>query len=135
MTIGFCIGVFDCFHYGHLRLIERASEKCNFLIVAVVKDAAVKAQKGPTRPVIPFEQRIAIVDGLKATGRTIPSEGFDPYQAILECIKIYGKIDYYFRGADQQHIPIEKVERQGIKIIQLDRTPDVSTTKIIERLK
>jgi glycerol-3-phosphate cytidylyltransferase len=135
VTIGFCIGVFDCFHVGHLRLIERASEQCGHLIVAVVQDAAVRAQKGENRPIIPFEQRIAIVEGLKATGKAIPSMGFDPYQAVKDSMNIYGKIDYYFKGADQQHVPTDKIEKLGIKIIMLDRTPDVSTTKIVSKLK
>lgn len=134
--IGFCIGVFDCFHYGHLRLIQRASEGCCHLIVAVVKDAAVKAQKGENRPIIPFEQRIEIVRGLSATGEAIASESFDPYQAVIDSIQLHGKVDKFFKGADQAHIPTDKIEKElGIEIIHLDRTPDVSTTKIIERMK
>lgn len=131
MTIGFCIGVFDCFHYGHLRLIQRAAEQCDHLVVAVVKDAAVKAQKGENRPIIPFEQRIAIIRGLRAVDAAVPSEGFDPHDAV----KALGHIDKYFRGADQQHVPIEEIKKMGIEIVQLDRTPDVSTTKILEKLK
>lgn len=134
--IGFCIGVFDTFHYGHLRLIERASDRCCHLIVAVVKDDAVKIQKGENRPIIPFEQRLAIIRGLKATGEVIPSEGFDPYQAVIDSIKLHDKVDIFFKGADQQHIPTERIEKEfGVEIVMLDRTPDVSTTKIIERMK
>lgn len=131
MIIGFCIGVFDTFHYGHLRLIQRAAEQCDHLVVAVVLDEAVKAQKGENRPIIPFEQRIAIIRGLKVVDEAVPSESFDPYLAVIR----NGKIDKYFRGADQQHVPIEEIKKLGIEIVQLDRTPDVSTTKIIERLK
>lgn len=133
--IGFCIGVFDCFHYGHLRLIERASSQVDHLIVAVVKDEAVRIQKGETRPIIPFEQRIAIVSALKYTGEAIASEGFDPYQAVVDSVKLHDKVDKYFRGADQAHVPIQKIKDLGIEIVELDRTPDVSTTKIVERMK
>lgn len=131
MKIGFCIGVFDMFHYGHLKLIERAAEQCGHLVVAVVKDEAVRAQKGEGRPVIPFDQRIAIIKGLKAVDDVVPSESFDPYQAVLD----YGIVNIYFKGADQQHVPTDRIEELGIKIVMLDRTPDVSTTKIIERMK
>lgn len=128
--------MFDTFHYGHLRLIQRASDGCCHLVVAVVKDEAVKKQKGENRPIIPFEQRIAIVRGLSATGEAIASEGFDPYQAVLDTTKLHGKVDKFFKGADQAHIPTDKIEKElGIEIVHLDRTPDVSTTKIIERMK
>jgi cytidyltransferase-like protein len=56
----FCIGVFDLFHFGHLRLIERAAA-LGELHVAVVADAAIRVTKGDDRPIIPQEQRLAIV--------------------------------------------------------------------------
>lgn len=133
--IGFCIGVWDTCHYGHLRLLERAKDQCCHLVVAVVEDAAVKAQKGTDRPINKFEHRLAIVNGLKAVDEVLPSTGFDPYEAVLETIKIHGRIDKYFRGSDQTHIPIDKIKPLVGEVITIERTPDISTTQIVEKMK
>lgn len=57
-------GCFDLFHVGHLRLLKRASEYGD-LIVLVNSDASVKRLKGPLRPIIPQEQRIEILQSIK----------------------------------------------------------------------
>lgn len=57
-------GCFDLFHVGHLSLLQRASE-LGELIVLVNSDESVKRLKGPTRPIIPQDQRVAIIKAIR----------------------------------------------------------------------
>ena len=55
--IGYAAGVFDLFHVGHLRLLKRAREMCDYLIVAVSSDELVEELKGK-RPTISLDHQL-----------------------------------------------------------------------------
>ena len=63
-TIGLCNGAFDLFHVGHLRYLEGAAQLADILIVAVNSDISVQASKGPSRPIVPQQERMGYI-GLK----------------------------------------------------------------------
>ena len=60
IRIGYAPGAFDLFHIGHLNLLRRAKERCDYLIAGVVSDEVLIAHKGVT-PVVPLAERIEIV--------------------------------------------------------------------------
>ena len=60
IRIGYAPGAFDLFHIGHLHLLRRAKERCDYLIAGVVSDEFLIAHKGVT-PVVPLAERIEIV--------------------------------------------------------------------------
>lgn len=69
--IVYTTGVFDLFHIGHLETLKNAKELGEILIVGVSTDELVKEYKGKT-PVIPFEERIAIIQALKCVDIVVP---------------------------------------------------------------
>ncbi|MFG6687180.1 adenylyltransferase/cytidyltransferase family protein [Mariniflexile sp. HNIBRBA6329] len=64
-------GCFDIFHYGHLNILERSKELCNYLIVGVSTDELIEKEKGK-RPIISFEERAKIVRAIKFVDEVIP---------------------------------------------------------------
>jgi glycerol-3-phosphate cytidylyltransferase len=64
IRIGYAPGAFDLFHIGHLNLLRRAKECCDFLIAGVVADEVLIEHKKIT-PVIPFAERLEIVQNVK----------------------------------------------------------------------
>lgn len=62
--IGYTTGVFDLFHIGHLNILRRAKEQCDYLIVGVSTDEVVQEYKHKT-PIIPYSERATIVEAIK----------------------------------------------------------------------
>lgn len=73
MTRGYCPGVFDMFHIGHLRIFQRARQHCGVLIAGVVTDEVAEQAKG-RRPIIPFEERFEIVQNLAIVDEVIADD-------------------------------------------------------------
>jgi len=92
--IGYTAGVYDLFHIGHLNLLKRAKEECEHLIVAVSTDELVLEYKHK-KPIIPFEERKAIIEALKCTDEVVLQENRDKIAAY----KKY-KFDVMFVGDD-----------------------------------
>ena len=78
--IGYTTGVFDLFHIGHLNVLKNAKAKCNYLIVGVSTDECVKTYKNKT-PIIPFEERKAIVEAIEYVDEVVPQETMDKFEA------------------------------------------------------
>jgi rfaE bifunctional protein nucleotidyltransferase chain/domain len=68
----FTNGCFDLLHAGHVDLLNRARSLGDLLILGLNSDAGVRAQnKGPERPIVPQEQRAAVVAGLQAVDAVV----------------------------------------------------------------
>jgi len=131
--IGYTTGVFDMFHIGHLNILKRAKEQCDYLIVGVSTDEVVEEYKKKT-PIIKFEERIAIVEAIKYVDKVVPQTTMDKMEAWNQL-----KFDVMFHGSDWKgsdmynHI-IEKFNNVGVKVIFLPHTEGVSSTLLTEVL-
>lgn len=78
--IGYTTGVFDLFHIGHLNILKNAKEQCEYLIVGVSTDELVKEYKHKT-PIIPYEERVAIVESIKYVDQVVSQTSMDKLEA------------------------------------------------------
>jgi glycerol-3-phosphate cytidylyltransferase len=71
IRIGYAPCAFDLSHIGHLNLLRRAKERCDFLIAGVAADEVLIQHKTVT-PVIPLSERLEIVRNVRCTWRMLP---------------------------------------------------------------
>ena len=115
-------GTFDLFHYGHLRLLERAKALGDYLIVAVSTDEFNHIKN--KRCVYPYSERAAIVRAIRCVNEVIPEENWD--QKARDVIE--HKVDIFVMGDDWQGQ--FDFLKEYCEVVYLPRTPDISSTEI-----
>lgn len=94
--IGYVPGAFDLFHIGHLNLLRRSKSHCEYLIAGVLTDELFEHFK-KKKPVIPYEQRVAIVSAISYVDRVVPVDFSNTYK--IDAWKRY-HYDCHFSGND-----------------------------------
>ena len=115
-------GVFDLLHYGHVRFLEEAKRLGGpdaRLVVIVARDRTVERLKG-RRPIIPEDQRRALVEALKVVDEALLGYEEMNLEAVLEHVKP----DIIAVGYDQ-----ERIEREVRRIIE-ERGLDIEVVRI-----
>jgi len=132
--IGYTTGVFDMFHIGHLNILKRAKEQCDYLIVGVSTDEVVQSYKHK-KPIVPFEDRCAIVSAIKYVDEVVPQTSMDKFAA-------WQKLHFnaLFHGDDWKGSPMyEKAqaafEKVGVDVVFLPHTKGVSSTFLALKVK
>lgn len=130
-NVGYVPGVFDLFHVGHLNLLKKAKEQCNYLIVGVVSDEGVIKYK-KTENIVPCTERMAIVEACKYVDEVvkIPLD----YNSAIEAYNLY-RFDCHFSGDDYKNNPYwlsakTFLESQGSNLIFLPYTKSTSSSKL-----
>ena len=130
---GYTTGVFDLFHIGHLNILKKAKEQCEFLIVGVTTDELCKKRKNKV-PIICEKERIEIVRAIKYVDKVVEQVDMDK----LAMIKRYG-VDVVFVGSDWKGTPSWKqyekeFAKEDCEVIYLDYTDGISSTILRKRL-
>ncbi len=121
-------GTFDIFHYGHLKILERAAKYADELIVGISSDKLNFNKKGRT-PVYSEDERMKIISSLNFVNGVFLEESLElkkeyllKYDADMLIMgdDWAGKFDEFNEICQVQYLP---------------RTPDVSTTELIQRIK
>jgi|SRR5690554_6570901 len=131
-TIGYTTGVFDLFHIGHLNILKTAKEHCDYLIVGITVDDLV-SYKG-TKSVIPFEERIKIVEAIKFVDEVVPQDSMDKMAAWekLKFNKMFVGSDW--KGTEKWNNYEKEFKEVGVEIVYFPYTKGTSSTGLREAL-
>lgn len=133
MIIGYTTGVYDMFHIGHLNILKRAKEQCDYLIVGVSTDELVQKDKNKT-PIIPFEERCAIVEAIKYVDKVVPQPDKNKKAAWerLKFNKMFVGSDW--KGTEAWNRFEKEFEPLGVEIVYLSHTDGISSTLLREKI-
>ena len=131
--LGYVPGAFDMFHIGHLNLLRRAKAQCARLMVAVSTDELVASFK-KKRAVIPFGERVQIVEAIRFVDRVVPQESMDK----LAAWRAYG-FDAIFvgddwKGSDTWRDIEAALAPRGVSIVYFPYTTGTSSTLLASKL-
>lgn len=133
LRVGYAPGVYDLFHIGHLNILRRARERCDYLIAGVVSDEMAELAKGRT-PVIPTSERLEIVQHIifvnEAIVETVPRK-LDTWRE--------HPFHIIFKGEDWRGtVKGERLEQDfagvGVEVCYLPYTIHTSSTLLREAL-
>ena len=130
-TIALANGVFDLLHVGHVRYLQGSKALATRLVVAVNSDASTRAYKGPTRPVIPQDERVELLEALACTDLIVIFDEPDVRRVIRTL-----KPDVHVKGTDYtpETIPERaEVEAYGGRVAVAGDPKDHSTTALLAR--
>lgn len=120
-------GTFDLIHYGHINLLERARRLGDYLIVGLSTNEfnSIKNKKC----YFSYEERKRLLEAIRYVDLVIPEECWEQKASD---IKLY-QIDTFVIGDDWKGKFDEL--KSLCEVVYLDRTPEVSTTRIKSELK
>jgi rfaE bifunctional protein nucleotidyltransferase chain/domain len=123
-------GCFDVLHEGHVAALAEARRQADHLVVLCNSDASVARSKGPSRPLIPFEQRVAVLAALRSVDLVI--ELYDDLPtALLELLRP----DVHVKGSEYEIDELPEapaVVAGGGRIHRSAMLPDRSTTAFLD---
>jgi len=129
----FTNGVFDLLHPGHVRYLQAARSEGDVLVVGINSDRSVRANKGPSRPIVPEHERAEVLEALACVDAVVVFDEETP-AAIIEALQP----DVLVKGADWAADAVvgrDTVEARGGKVVRMPIESGWSTSAIIERAK
>ncbi len=119
-------GTFDMFHSNHLKMINYAKGLGHVLIVGVSTDELVSSYKA--HPIVPFEERLAIVEGLKSPDIVIPQRSLDHKEVVKNL-----HIDIFVVGDDWTG-KYDYLEEYGVKVFYFPYGAGTSSTALKKKI-
>jgi D-beta-D-heptose 7-phosphate kinase/D-beta-D-heptose 1-phosphate adenosyltransferase len=138
LRVALASGVFDVFHRGHVEYLRQAWEAADVVFVGVEKDSAVKLNKGSTRPICLFEDRVRVLSAIVFVDYVFGMKSdikYSDVEAYIERLRqlnptgvVVCKWDENFKNKKYQ------AEQVGIELIEVSIPRIDSSTRIIEQL-
>jgi choline-phosphate cytidylyltransferase/glycerol-3-phosphate cytidylyltransferase len=125
-TVVYTSGTFDMLHYNHLKMIEYARSLGDILIIGVNTDELVMSYK--SEPIIPFEERIALVKALKYPDIVIPQHSLDHRDKVKNL-----NFDVFVVGDDWAG-KFDYLKKQGVSVVYFPYGKGVTSTNLKQKL-
>ena len=122
-------GTFDLLHYGHINLLRRAKALGDYLIVALSTDDFNTNCKHK-RTYFTYEERKLLVESIRYVDLVIPEENWDQKKSDMHLYFV----DVFVMGDDWAG-KFDFLKDEGVEVVYLPRTPEISTTQIKSDLK
>lgn len=129
--IGFTQGTFDTLHYGHINLLKKAKEYCDYLIVGVNSDELVKRYKN-TETIIKTFDRVNIVEAIKYVDKVVVTETLDKNIHLKNLSYNVIFIGDDWKGSERWNKTEEELKKVSVDVIYIPYTKSISTSKIKE---
>jgi D-beta-D-heptose 7-phosphate kinase/D-beta-D-heptose 1-phosphate adenosyltransferase len=133
LRLVFTNGVYDLLHPGHIRYLQAARNEGDALMVGVNSDRSVRANKGPTRPIIPDAERAELLGGLAFVDAVVIFDEDTPAEIIRRV-----QPDVLVKGADwaaDQIVGRDTVEARGGTVVRIPVEAGWSTSAIVRRIR
>lgn len=128
--VGYTAGVYDMFHVGHLNILEKAKEMCDYLIVAVTTDELTSYKH--KKAIIPFENRVEIVKAIRYVDKVVPQETMDKMAAWNKYHFDVMFVGDDWKGTEKWNRLEKDFAEKGVDIVYFPYTKRISSTKLRE---
>jgi D-beta-D-heptose 7-phosphate kinase/D-beta-D-heptose 1-phosphate adenosyltransferase len=131
--IVFTNGCFDLLHAGHLSLLSQAAKLGDVLVLAINSDASVRRLKGSERPLVPQEDRAAVLAALGFVDAVTIFDEDTPLE-VLQSVRPHVLV----KGGDyklEDVVGRELIQATGGRVVLVPLTPEKSTTALVERIR
>lgn len=132
--IGYTTGVFDMFHIGHLHILEKAKENCEFLIVGVTTDELCFKRKNKY-PIINENERMEIVKAIRYVDKVILQENMDKAKTVKQLGADVVFVGSDWKGSDAWNQYEKEFAKIGCEVVYLAHTDGISSTLLREKIK
>lgn len=131
--IGYTTGVFDMFHIGHLNILRRAKEQCDFLVVGVTTDELCLKRKNKM-PIINEKDRMAIVEAIRYVDKVVPQSDMEKIRPVKELGADAVFVGSDWKGTDAWNNYEKQFAEVGCTVVYLDHTDGISSTMLRDTL-
>ncbi len=132
LKIGYTTGVYDLFHVGHLNLLRKAKQFCDFLIVGVSTDELVSYKH--KQAVIPFEERKEIVGAIKYVDEVVVQDNMNKMEAWEKFHFDIMFVGDDWKGTEKWNKIEADLRKKNIEVVYFPYTKGTSSTIINETL-
>lgn len=131
--IGYTTGVYDMFHIGHLNILRRAKEQCDYLVVGVTTDDLCLKRKNK-RPIINEADRMAIVEAIRYVDKVVPQTDMDKIRPVRELGADAVFVGSDWKGTEAWNNYEKQFAEVGCTVVYLDHTDGISSTILRDKL-
>ena len=125
--VGYTTGVFDMFHVGHLNILRRAKDLCEYLIVGVTTDELCYSRKGHY-PIVSLKDRMTVVEAIKYVDKVVVQDSMNKLQAYNEYHFNVVFVGDDWKGTDAWIRYEYNFKNVGVDVVYLKHTDGISST-------